>query len=88
MQRRSGLYPELENAVLFQKMMGICLPLLVVTTVAGVPSEFMHEIVEASVELACADDGIIAPTDSKAKEIALIKASRLGEKITAARVIL
>ena len=61
------------------------MPLLVVTTVAGVPSEFMHEIVDASAELAFADDGIIAPTDSKAKEIALMKVSRPGEKGTAAR---
>ena len=69
-------------------MMGTCLPLLVVTTVAGVPSDFMHEIVEASAELAFADDGIIAPTDSKANEIALMKVSRLGEKSTAARIFL
>ena len=37
--------------MLFQKMMGTCLPLLVVTTVAGIPSASMQEMVDASEEL-------------------------------------
>ena len=59
--------------MLFQRMMGTCSPLFVVTTVAEVPSAFMQENVDASTELAFADEGIIVITDSKAKEIVLAR---------------
>ena len=36
----------------FPLMMGTCMPLLVVTTVVGVPSASIQEMVEASVEFA------------------------------------